>query len=137
MTRHLVRAALAALPLLAGLTAIDPASAQVPAQRVRGTIERVDEGGIRVRSREGEELVIALAPDARVNTLKRVELGSVAPGAYIGTAAMPPSGREPGARVKRSVGPRPRPRRGGAGGRRDDPAALRRPRARAPGPSRA
>jgi hypothetical protein len=87
MTRHLVRAALAALPLLAAL----PAFAQAPAQRVRGTIERVDEAGIRVRSREGEDLTIALAPDARVNTLKRVELGSVAPGAYIGTAAMPQS----------------------------------------------
>ena len=86
MTRSLVRAVLATLPLLA--TA--PALAQAPAaQRVRGTIEAVEEGGIRVRSREGEALAIALTPDARVNAMKKVELGSVAPGAYIGTAAMP------------------------------------------------
>jgi hypothetical protein len=86
MRRHAV-----SLAVLAAFTLGAPsADAQAPAtQRVRGTIERVDEGGIRVRSREGEDLSIALTPDARVSTLKRVELGSVAPGSYVGTAALP------------------------------------------------
>ena len=84
----LIRAALLALPLLAAA----PALAQAPAaQRIRGIIERADESGLRIRSREGEDLTVALAPDVRVSAMKAVELGSVAPGAYIGTAAMPQS----------------------------------------------
>jgi hypothetical protein len=84
----MIRPVLALAVLLSAASAA--ALAQAPtAQRVRGTIERVDEGGILVRSREGASLPIALAPDVGVSAVTRAELGAVGPGTYIGTAAMP------------------------------------------------
>ncbi len=57
-----------------------------PPQRVRGTIAALDGNALTVTSRTGEKLDIALADPLTVATVKKVDLASIAPGAYIGVA---------------------------------------------------
>lgn len=86
----MIRPISACLAAVAALVLAVPADAQAPgARRLRGTIERVEASTLVVRSREGETVPVALAPDATVSALSRVELSSIGPGAYVGTAAMP------------------------------------------------
>lgn len=57
--------------------------------RVRGTIERVDGATYVVKSRDGEELKLKLAPNGGVSALVPAALADVKPGSYIGVAGMP------------------------------------------------
>jgi hypothetical protein len=63
--------------------------AQEAAVRVRGTIERVDGDTYFVRSRDGSELKLKLAPKATVTAIVSASLNDIKPGSYVGTAAMP------------------------------------------------
>ncbi len=58
---------------------------------VRGTIEKVDAGGMTVKSREGQDLVVKFADNLTVRGLVKVSLSDVKPGSYIGVSAMPQS----------------------------------------------
>ena len=57
--------------------------------RVRGTIDAVDAQTMRVTSREGQHLTLAMAPDIGVTAILAASLADIKPGSYIGTAAMP------------------------------------------------
>lgn len=89
MRARLVAAALAAC-LLAGV-----AQAQTPAVvRVRGTIATMEGAVMTVKARGGEMMPITLDERLSVSTVKPVDLGSVTPGTYVGTASRPgPDGR--------------------------------------------
>jgi hypothetical protein len=63
------------------------AGAQTPA-RVRGTITAIDGSLISVRSREGQDLKIELAPNATFAYMKRLSLADVKPGTALGTSAV-------------------------------------------------
>jgi len=79
---------LALLALLALGTALPAAvHAQTP-QRIRGTVEALDGNMLTVKTREGPSVKIALAENAAVSAIKAIELSAIAPGSYIGTAAM-------------------------------------------------
>ena len=57
--------------------------------RVRGTIERVDGDTYFVKSREGSELKLMLAPKVTITAIIPASLADIKQGSYVGTAAMP------------------------------------------------
>lgn len=67
------------------------AVAQQPAQRtnVRGTIETVDGNTMKVKTREGQDVSVALPDNVSVRGVVKVPLSDVKVGSYIGVSAMP------------------------------------------------
>jgi hypothetical protein len=57
--------------------------------RVRGTIEQVAGNVLSVKTREGQEVKIKLADNARVLGLDKASIDDVKKGSYIGVSAMP------------------------------------------------
>ncbi|MFL5310620.1 MAG: hypothetical protein ACJ79H_09235, partial [Myxococcales bacterium] len=57
-------------------------------QRVRGTITRLDGDVLTVKSRDGKEVRVQLAPDAQVAVAKATTLADIKPGTYVGSAAV-------------------------------------------------
>ena len=60
--------------------------------RVRGTIEAVDSDGLSVKSRNGEDLKLHMAPDMRVAGITRISLADIKVGSFIGTTTVPGPG---------------------------------------------
>jgi hypothetical protein len=86
------------------LLATTAAFAQAPT-RVRGTITSLDGDVLSVKSREGKELKIQLAPDAQVALTKKASAADFKPGAYVGvTSVKGPDGRLVARRVH-ALGP--------------------------------
>jgi hypothetical protein len=80
------------------------AFAQAPT-RVRGTITSLEGDVLSVKSREGKELKIQLAPDAQVALTKKASAADFKPGAYVGvTSVKGPDGRLVARRVH-ALGP--------------------------------
>ncbi len=79
----------AALVLAAPVLAAPVVWAQDAPVRVRGTIERVDGGTYVVKSRDGKEIKLKLAPKGGVSAVIAATLADVKPGRYIGVAALP------------------------------------------------
>ena len=80
------------------------ALAQAPT-RVRGTITSLDGDVLSVKSREGKELKIQLAPDAQVALTKKASAADFKTGAYVGvTSVKGPDGRLVARRVH-ALGP--------------------------------
>ena len=69
-----------------------PAAAQNTQQstptRTRGTVEKLDGQTLTVKSREGPELTIVLAPDFAVSYLVKKGLGDIKAGDYVATTSM-------------------------------------------------
>ena len=69
-------------------------SAQAQNMRVRGTVTSLDGDVLSVKTREGKDVKIQLAPDAQVVTTKKVSAGEFKPGSYVGvTSVKGPDGR--------------------------------------------
>ena len=62
------------------------AAAQSPA-RVRGIITEVSGDVLSIKSRDGKDLKIRLAPDARIGTAKKITLAEIKQGTYVGVTA--------------------------------------------------
>ena len=75
--------------VLALLGPFDPAIAQAPATRIRGTITAFDGTTLSIDSREGQALRIAVVNPLTVSSFKRVALTEIVPGSYVGTTARP------------------------------------------------
>jgi hypothetical protein len=58
----------------------------VPPTRVRGTVVTLDGNTLTVNSRDGQKLEIALKDGFAVASVKKVELSSIEPNSFIGTA---------------------------------------------------
>jgi hypothetical protein len=69
-----------------------PAAAQNTPQgtpmRIRGTVEKLDGQNLTVKSREGPELTIALAPDFTVSAVVKKSLTDIKAGDFVGAASM-------------------------------------------------
>ena len=79
--------------LLLLLLVTTAAFAQAPT-RVRGTITSVEGEVLSVKSREGKDLKIQLAPDVQVALTKKASAADFKPGAYVGvTSVKGPDGR--------------------------------------------
>ena len=83
----------AKLSLAAALTALlaVPVAAQNAPEgtptRIRGTVEKLDGQTLMVKSREGPELTIALAPNFTVSAVVKKSLADIKPGDYVGAAS--------------------------------------------------
>jgi hypothetical protein len=75
--------------LLAASAAFCTASAQQPPVRVRGEIVKVDGNTVVVKGRDGAELTVKLADNARVSGIVKASVSDIKPGSYIGTSALP------------------------------------------------
>jgi hypothetical protein len=69
------------------LLASAAAQSQAPS-RVRGTITGLDGNTLSVKSREGQDLKIELAPNATFAYMKKVNLADIKPGTPLGTTAV-------------------------------------------------
>src|SRR5712691_10832934 len=76
-----------ALLFTALFLASSAADAQTPG-RVRGTITAVDGNMLSVKSRDGKDLKIELAPNATFAYMKALKLADVQPGTPLGTSAV-------------------------------------------------
>jgi hypothetical protein len=85
MDRRLVLTS-ALLIATTGVTAIAQTAPSAPPTRVRGTIASLQGNTLTVTSRTGDKLEIALKDPLTVVTVTKVELSSIAPGSFIGTA---------------------------------------------------
>ncbi|OAI51437.1 hypothetical protein AYO46_08075 [Betaproteobacteria bacterium SCGC AG-212-J23] len=63
-------------------------SAMAQNVRVRGTITSLDGDVLSVKSREGKDMKIQLAPDAQVVTTKKVKASEFKPGSYVGVTSV-------------------------------------------------
>jgi hypothetical protein len=80
-----------AFVLLAFLSASVLAQANV---RVRGTITALEGDVLSVKSRDGRDVKVQLAPDLQVSTAKAIKLSDIKPGTYLGvTSVAGPDGR--------------------------------------------
>jgi Domain of unknown function (DUF5666) len=74
----------------AGLAVRWPALADAPKPfRTRGTIDEVGPASMKLTSRTGEKMTVALTPDTTVVAIVPTKLEEIKPGSFIGTAAMP------------------------------------------------
>ena len=91
-----------ALLLLCLATATAQAQTNV---RVRGTITALNGDTLMVKTREGRDIALHLAPDAQVVTTKKVTADEFKPGSYVGvTSVKGPDGRLVAKRVH-ALGP--------------------------------
>jgi len=69
-----------------------PAAAQSPPEgtptRIRGSVEKLDGQALTVKSREGPELTIVLAPNFTVSTVVKKSLADIKTGDYVGAASL-------------------------------------------------
>ncbi len=63
------------------------ATAQAPT-RVRGSIEALSGSEMTVKTRDGDTMKIALAPNLAVGTVRRATLADIKPGDFVGSAAV-------------------------------------------------
>jgi len=84
----LSRRCLVAALLLTG-TGLAQAQTAPPPVRIRGTIQALDGNVLTVTTREGPIVKVTLNDPLTVVTVKKLGLADIAPGSYIGTAAMP------------------------------------------------
>ena len=76
------------VPLL--LLGVATAYAQTnPTVRIRGTIEKVDDNVLTVKSRDGDTLIVHLTPDYTVGTVVKASLSDIKQGSFVGTSAIP------------------------------------------------
>ncbi len=78
-----------ALALLAATSLAGSALAQTPPMRVRATIEAVDGDTLTLKARNGDEMKVALTPDAKVVGVTKADIGAIKSGTFIGCAAIP------------------------------------------------
>jgi hypothetical protein len=81
MTRWTVAAA-------AALLFVTAAAAQQPT-RIRGQIEKADDGMLTLKTRDGTVLTVKLADDARVSALVKATLADIKKDSFIGIAGIP------------------------------------------------
>ena len=92
------------LALLALIFVSSIAVAQAPT-RVRGTISALDGDVLSVKSRDGKDLKIQLAPDAQVATTRKASAADFKPGAYVGVTSVKGSDGRLVARRVHALGP--------------------------------
>jgi hypothetical protein len=62
---------------------------QTPPTRIRGTIEKVDGNTVTIKARDGKDMTVALADNARVMAFVKASMADIKQNSYIGVTAMP------------------------------------------------
>jgi Domain of unknown function (DUF5666) len=78
-----------ALGIAAFALALAPSTWAQDTVRVRGTIEHVDGNNLTVKSRDGADLKVALAPNALVVAIVKASLADIKQGSFVGVTGMP------------------------------------------------
>ena len=86
-----LRSVLAAVVLLATSGAFGLLAQPAGPTRVRGAIEKVEADALRVKTREGNEVIVYLGEKTDVIGLKKIALSDIEPNAFVGVAALPRS----------------------------------------------
>jgi hypothetical protein len=73
--------------LAAGLLLVSAAAIAQTPMRIRGTITHLDGDVLSVKTRQGQDVKIHLAPNLTVSAAKVVTLADFGPGAYVGSTA--------------------------------------------------
>jgi outer membrane lipoprotein SlyB len=89
LTRRMMTAAGLGLMLSASVAFAQQPAQQPQTVRIRGTIEKVDGNMMTIKTREGSNLDVKLADNARVQGLAKASLGDIKQNSYIGVTAMP------------------------------------------------
>jgi hypothetical protein len=66
-----------------------PAALAQQAQRLNGTIERVEGNTIHAKGRDGSAITIKLADNATITAVLKATIADIKPGSYIGSGAVP------------------------------------------------
>lgn len=74
---------------LAFLFSIGTVAAQQQPTRVRGTIEKVDGNTLLVKTREGNDVTVKLAPNATIGGVAAAKLADIHQNSFVGITAMP------------------------------------------------
>jgi hypothetical protein len=88
MTRRSLAAGSLALMITAS-AAWAQQQAQPQTMRIRGTIDKVDGQMLSIKARDGSNLNVKLADNARVQGLAKASVADIKPNSYIGVTAMP------------------------------------------------
>ncbi len=83
-----------ALALATSLCALGALAQSTPPKRIRGTIAALDGNLLSVNTREGTKAEILLNDPLTVSTVKKVDLGDIKPGSYVGIATRTGPGGE-------------------------------------------
>ncbi len=62
---------------------------QTPPTRIRGTVEKVDGDTVAIKARDGKEMTVKLADNARVMAFVKASMADIKQNSYIGVTAMP------------------------------------------------
>jgi len=85
----IVAALFAAVSTPAFAQAPQGSAPQGPPVSVRGTVQKLDDQAITVKSRDGAITVVKLAPNYRISTLDRKKLSDIHSGDYVGATSVP------------------------------------------------
>ena len=66
-----------------------------PTIRIRGTIEKVDDNVLTIKSREGDTLTVHLTANYTVGTVVKASLVDIKEGSFVGTSAVPQPDKPP------------------------------------------
>ena len=93
MQHSLTRPAAMAVALLLGSALASSAFAQsaTTPERVRGTIESIDDTTLTVKSREGSSVAITLKPDYKIAGIAKASIADIKTGDFVGVASIPGS----------------------------------------------
>lgn len=83
--------------LSCGLATISPASAENQRVRVRGTVIKLNDKTLTVKTREGDTVDVAMVDDWKVAGMVKVSLADIKPGDFVGIASLPKAGGGDGA----------------------------------------
>jgi hypothetical protein len=89
MNEGILGRAILAGAVLGAVVATQAAAQTAPPVRVRGTIEAVSGQDLTVKSRDGSDVKIKLAPDYSVTGVAKASLSDITVGKFVGIAAMP------------------------------------------------
>ena len=84
-SKSLVAAAFAAVLALPAIAQNPPAS---PPTRIRGTVEKLDGNALTVKSREGEEVTVTLAPNVTIRYLVKKSLADIKDGDFVASTSV-------------------------------------------------
>jgi outer membrane lipoprotein SlyB len=89
MNKRILGRAVLAGAVLGACVATQASAQTAPPVRVRGTVETVQGQDLTVKSRDGSNITIKLAPDYAVTGVVRAALSDVTVGTFVGIAALP------------------------------------------------
>jgi hypothetical protein len=81
--------AVASAPAQTSAPAVSQAAEASPVVRLRGELTAANAASITVKTRDGETVELALAPDVAISEVRPIELSEIRAGSFVGVGAVP------------------------------------------------